>query len=127
MKTKMLFLASAFAILASGSSGAVAEGNSDACHNQYGACMERCATRPQSLQEGCSSSCESSTNACYTQMYSQQSGGQGGGTTQYRSEEGRDARRRGQAGSHCDRDRAGDQAQEEALSLEHPTIELNQT
>jgi hypothetical protein len=54
--------------------------------------MERCATRPQSLQEGCSSSCESSTNACYTQMYSQQSGGQGGGTTQYRSEEGRDAR-----------------------------------
>jgi hypothetical protein len=92
MKTKMLFLASAFAILASGSTGAYAEGNSDACHNQYGACMERCATRPQSMQEGCSSSCESSTNACYTQMYSQQSGGQGGGTTQYRSEEGRDAR-----------------------------------
>src|SRR4051812_44022678 len=90
MKTKMLFLASALAIVAFGGTGASAQGNSDACHNQYGACMERCSSRPQSLQEGCSSSCESSTNACYSQMYGQS--GQGGGVQMQPAPEARDAR-----------------------------------
>lgn len=89
MKTKMLFLASAFVIVAS---GANAQGTSDACHNQYGACMERCASRPASLQESCSNSCESSTNACYSQMFGpgSQQGSQAGPTTI--DSEGRDAR-----------------------------------
>jgi hypothetical protein len=66
MKMRMLFLASALTLVAS---GAFAQGNTDACHNQYGSCMERCASRPQSLQEACSNSCESTTNACYGNMY----------------------------------------------------------
>ena len=52
-----------------GARPALAQGNSDACHNQYGACMERCSTRPASLQESCSNSCESTTNVCYGEMY----------------------------------------------------------
>ncbi|ERR1700759_4532546 len=69
MKTKILFVASALAFAAFGGTGALAQGNSDACHNQYGACMERCSQRPQSLQESCSTSCESNTNSCYGKMY----------------------------------------------------------
>lgn len=69
MKTTMLIVASALAFVAFGGTGARAQGNSDACHNQYGACMERCSQRPQSLQESCSTSCEANTNVCYSQMY----------------------------------------------------------
>jgi hypothetical protein len=66
MKSILLLLTSSFVIAAS---GALAQGNSDACHNQYGSCQERCATRPQSMQESCSNSCEAATNQCYSQMY----------------------------------------------------------
>jgi hypothetical protein len=50
-------------------SGAHAQGKSDACHDQYGSCMERCHTRPESLRASCSSSCEANTNTCYSGMY----------------------------------------------------------
>lgn len=66
MKTALLLLTSSLVIAAS---GAFAQGNTDACHNQYGSCMERCSTRPQGLQEACSNSCEANTNQCYSQMY----------------------------------------------------------
>jgi len=66
MKTALLLLTSSLVIAGS---GAFAQGNTDACHNQYGACMERCSTRPASLQESCSNSCESTTNVCYGEMY----------------------------------------------------------
>jgi hypothetical protein len=68
MKTAFLLLTSSLVIAAS---GAFAQGNADACHNQYGFCMERCSTRPQSMQEKCSQSCESNTNQCYSGMYGQ--------------------------------------------------------
>jgi hypothetical protein len=71
MKTFMLFFTSSMVI----TSGAFAQGNSDACHNQYGMCVERCAKQPESMQEKCSQSCESSTNQCYGVMY-------GGATSQ---------------------------------------------
>src|SRR5215213_4491984 len=48
MKIAFLLLTSSLVI---GASGAFAQGNSDACHNQYASCMERCSTRPQALQE----------------------------------------------------------------------------
>ncbi|MEA2978379.1 MAG: hypothetical protein QOF91_1637 [Alphaproteobacteria bacterium] len=70
MKTALLLLTSSLVIAAS---GAFAQGNSDACHNQYGSCMERCSTRPQALQEKCSQSCEANTNQCYSGMYGQSS------------------------------------------------------
>ena len=73
MKTAFLFLTSSLVIAAS---GAFAQGNSDACHNQYAACMERCSARPQSLQESCSSSCEGTTNLCYGGIYGTKSGAQ---------------------------------------------------
>ena len=73
MKPALLLLTSSFVIAAS---GAFAQGNTDACHNQYGSCMERCSTRPQSLQEKCSQSCEATTNQCYSVMYGQSSAAQ---------------------------------------------------
>src|SRR4051812_828677 len=70
MKRALLLLTSSFAIAAS---GALAQGNTDACHDQYGACMERCITRPQGMQDACSNSCEASTNQCYAGMYGKSS------------------------------------------------------
>ena len=78
MKTALLLLTSSLVIAAS---GAFAQGNSDACHNQYAACMERCSTRPQSLQESCSNTCEANTNQCYAGMYGNKSGAQSIQTT----------------------------------------------
>jgi hypothetical protein len=72
MKTAFLLLTS----LVIAASGAHAQGNSDACHNQYGSCMERCSTRPQAVQTSCSSSCEANTNQCYSGMYGNKSGAQ---------------------------------------------------
>lgn len=69
MKKIFLLVTSSLVIA---SSAAFAQGNSDACHNQYGACVERCSTRPASLIEKCSQSCEISTNQCYSTMYGQQ-------------------------------------------------------
>jgi hypothetical protein len=66
MKPALLLLSFSLVIAAS---GAFAQGNSDACHNQYGSCMERCSSRPQALQEKCSQSCEASTNQCYAGVY----------------------------------------------------------
>lgn len=67
MKTAFLLLTASLVIAAS---GAFAQGgNTDACHNNYGSCMERCSGRPASLQESCSNSCEANTNQCYSQMY----------------------------------------------------------
>jgi hypothetical protein len=73
MKPALLLLTSSLVIAAS---GAFAQGNTDACHNQYGSCMERCSTRPQSFQEKCSQSCEMNTNQCYTGIYGQSSAAQ---------------------------------------------------
>jgi hypothetical protein len=66
MKPALLLLSFS---LVTAASGAFAQGNSDACHNQYGSCMERCSSRPQALQEKCSQSCEASTNQCYAGVY----------------------------------------------------------
>ena len=73
MKRAFLLLTSSLVIAAS---GAFAQGNTDACHNQYGSCMERCSTRPQGLQESCSNSCEANTNQCYSGMYGNKSSAQ---------------------------------------------------
>ena len=73
MKRALLLLTSSLVITAS---GAFAQGNTDACHNQYASCMERCSTRPQAVQESCSSTCESGTNQCYAGMYGNKSSAQ---------------------------------------------------
>jgi hypothetical protein len=72
MKTAFLVLTS----LVIAASGAYAQGKSDACHNQYGSCVERCSTRPQSVQASCATSCEANTNQCYSVMYGNKSGAQ---------------------------------------------------
>jgi hypothetical protein len=66
MKHALLLLTTSLVIA---SSGAFAQGNTDACHNNYGSCMERCSTRPASVQESCSNTCEANTNQCYSQLY----------------------------------------------------------
>jgi hypothetical protein len=71
MKYALLLLTSSLVIA---SSGAFAQGTTDACHNSYGSCMERCSSRPASVQESCSNSCEASTNQCYSQIYGPKSG-----------------------------------------------------
>ena len=74
MKHALLLLTASLVIA---SSGAFAQGKTDACHSGYGSCMERCATRPASLQESCSNTCEATTNQCYSQMYGPKSAAQG--------------------------------------------------
>jgi len=66
MKHALLLLTASLVIA---SSGAFAQGKPDACHNGYGSCMERCSTRPASVQESCSNTCETTTNQCYSEMY----------------------------------------------------------
>ena len=66
MKPALLLLSFSLVVAAS---GAFAQGNSDACHNQYGSCMDRCSSRPQALLEKCSQSCEASTNQCYSGVF----------------------------------------------------------
>jgi hypothetical protein len=66
MNKLMMLVTSSLVVIAS---GALAQGNSDACHNHYGSCVERCLSRPQSAQTSCSQSCETSTNQCYGKMY----------------------------------------------------------
>src|SRR5471032_1911683 len=73
MKYALLLLTSTLVIA---SSGAFAQGTTDACHNGYGSCMERCSTRPASMQESCSNSCEANTTQCYSQIYGPKSGAQ---------------------------------------------------
>jgi hypothetical protein len=73
MKYASLLLTSSLVIA---SSGAFAQGNTDACHNSYGSCMERCSSRPAAVQESCSNSCEANTNQCYSQIYGPRSGAQ---------------------------------------------------
>ena len=73
MKYALLLLTSSLVIA---SSGAFAQGNTAACDNGYGSCMERCSTRPASMQESCSISCEANTNQCYSQVYGPKSGAQ---------------------------------------------------
>ena len=62
-----LLLVTASLVIAS--SGVFAQGNTDACHSSYGSCMERCSSRPASVQESCSTTCEANTNQCYSQLY----------------------------------------------------------
>jgi hypothetical protein len=67
MKTMMMLVAS-LAVMAT--SGAFAQGNSDACHNQMIPCLDQCSSRPsKALQETCSRVCENNANACYTKLY----------------------------------------------------------
>jgi len=66
MKHALLLLTATLVIA---TSGAFAQGNTDACHNNYGSCMERCSSRPASVQESCSNMCEATTNQCYSQLY----------------------------------------------------------
>jgi len=68
MKTMMLLLAASVALAASGSP-AHAQGQGDACSPQYGSCMDRCTSRPKSLQETCAQMCEANTNRCYEGLY----------------------------------------------------------
>ena len=48
MKHASLLLTASLVIV---SSGAFAQGKTDACHSGYGSCMERCSTRPASGRE----------------------------------------------------------------------------
>lgn len=67
MKTITLLLFAA--VLGFAASGAMAQGQGDACSGQYGSCMDRCSSRPQSLQESCAQMCEANTNRCYDGLY----------------------------------------------------------
>ena len=64
MKLSLLLLTSSLALAATGASA-----QNDACTNNYGGCMERCVTRPASMQAACTQTCESNSNVCYDQMY----------------------------------------------------------
>jgi hypothetical protein len=90
MKPITLLFAVSLAFIAS---GARAQGQGDACSNQYGSCMNHCSSRPQSLQESCSQMCEANTNHCYEGVYgSAPQDGQAAGTVSTPEPEARAAR-----------------------------------
>jgi len=94
MKPIMLLLTSSLVVAAS---GAFAQGQGDACSNQYGACMDHCSSRPPSLQSQCAQTCETSTNQCYVGMYGHPpEGGEAASQASAPEPEARDAH--GQAG-----------------------------
>ena len=70
MKLSLLLLTSSLAMAASG-----AFAQNDACTNNYGGCMERCVTRPASLQAACTQTCEANSTQCYDQLYKATQGG----------------------------------------------------
>src|SRR5262245_57771967 len=67
---------SPFAFVAMVMISAPAFAQSDACHDRYAQCVDRCSGRPQNLQESCSSSCEATANQSDSQMYGGQQSGQ---------------------------------------------------
>ena len=70
MKLSLLLLTSSLALAATGASA-----QNDACTNNYGGCMERCVTRPASMQTACTQTCETNSNVCYDQLYKASSSG----------------------------------------------------
>jgi hypothetical protein len=66
MKTILLLLTS---LLVLSASAALAQ--EDACSKRYGACMDHCSSRPQSVQGSCAQACEANTSQCYVGMYGQ--------------------------------------------------------
>jgi hypothetical protein len=68
MKSIMLLLSASLSVAAS---GALAQGQGDACSPGYGTCMNHCSSRPQSLQESCAKTCETNTDQCYQSLYGQ--------------------------------------------------------
>jgi hypothetical protein len=66
MKPIMLLLSASLLFAASDT---LAQGQADACSPGYGSCMDRCSSRPQSLQESCAQMCEANTNRCYEGLY----------------------------------------------------------
>jgi hypothetical protein len=66
MKTILLLLTSLLVLAAP-----VALAQQDACSKQYGACMDRCSSRPQSAQGSCAQSCEANSNQCYVGLHGQ--------------------------------------------------------
>jgi hypothetical protein len=66
MKPIMLLLSASLAVAAS---GALAQGQGDACSSGYGSCMDRCSSRPKAVQESCAQMCEANTNHCYEGLY----------------------------------------------------------
>jgi len=64
MKPSLLLLTASLSLV---TSAALAQG--DACSKNYGACMDRCSSRPGSMQASCSQTCEGASNECYTGMY----------------------------------------------------------
>ena len=81
MKPILLILTTSFVFSAS---AALAQG--DQCSKQYGACMDRCSSRPSAAQAECSQSCEANTDRCYVGLY-----GQPGNNSPVVSEPARDA------------------------------------
>jgi hypothetical protein len=73
MKHALLLLTASLVIA---SSGAFAQGKTDACHSGAGSCVERCSTRPAAVQESCSNTCEATANQCYSQLYGPRSAAQ---------------------------------------------------
>lgn len=72
MKRVVLLLTTSFVLA---SSAALAQ--DDGCSKQYGACMDRCSSRPEQVQGMCSQTCEATTNQCYVGMYGQRPAGGG--------------------------------------------------
>jgi hypothetical protein len=64
MKPLLVFLTTSLVLAAS-----AALAQQDGCSKQYGACMDHCSSRPQSVQGTCAQTCETNTNQCYVGVY----------------------------------------------------------
>lgn len=66
MKSLVMLLAATAAVLALNSDGALSQ---NACSNEYVGCLDRCVSRPKSMQDRCMETCQANHGVCSEKIY----------------------------------------------------------
>jgi hypothetical protein len=66
MKSLVMLLAATAAVLALNSDAALSQ---NACSNEYVGCLDRCVTRPPSMQDRCIETCQANNGTCNEKIY----------------------------------------------------------
>jgi hypothetical protein len=66
MKSITMLLAASAAVLALNTSGALSQ---NSCSNEYVGCIDKCVSRPPSLQDRCIETCQSMNGQCNEKIY----------------------------------------------------------
>jgi hypothetical protein len=66
MKSLVMLLAATAAVMALNSDGALSQ---NACSNEYVGCIDRCVSRPKSMQDRCMETCQANNGMCNEKIY----------------------------------------------------------